>query len=254
MAFTGTLLLPGCISYDADFGGNAVHQTVHERFAVAPNARVRVSNVSGSITIVPWSRQAIDVVGRKYAGTIAALRRMTVSIVRDGSPASYVEIETQYPRHVFFFWGNNSGGSVDYTIHVPKRVRLTLADVSGDVRVSGIDGDVEVKNVSGDVDVARLNGDLDIHTVSGSIDASLVAMNGDRRVTIEAISGSIQIAVPAKSSAEVSAESISGSFESAFNIPTHRQTVGVNASGRIGNGSGTIDLKTISGSMMISKT
>ena len=245
------LLLPGCIDTDVD-GGDAVHETIHQRIALAPNAHVHVGNISGFIVVIPWHTQAIDIVARKYAGDTEELRRTTVDVDHDGSPATDVDIRTSYEHQGWVFWGN-SGGSVDYTIHVPQNVTLSLADVSGHIRVSGTTGDVDVNNVSGDVDATRLNGDLTIHAVSGSIEASLLQMSGSRHVDIEAVSGSIHLSIPANSSAEVSAESISGGFDSDFNVPTHQRTVGVEAGGPIGSGTGTIELKTISGSMTISK-
>lgn len=244
------LVLPGCV--DDDFGGDSVHQTVHENIALAANAHVRVGNVSGFIVVVPWNRQAIDVVAHKYGSDVDQLSRTAIEITHDATPAIDVSIETHYQHHGFIFWGN-SGASVDYTIHVPKDVTMTLADVSGHIRVSGIAGDVEINNVSGDVEAMRIDGDLSIHTVSGSIDASLLHMSGQRHVGIEAVSGSEHLSIPPNSGAVVSAASISGGFDSDFDIPTHERTVGVQAGGRIGDGSGTIELRTISGSMTLSK-
>lgn len=250
MAFVA-LLLPGCA--DDDFGGDSVHQVVHQRFALATNAHVRVGNISGFIVVVPWNQQAIDIVGRKYGSDVDQLSRTAIEITRDATPASDVSIETHYHHRGFAFWGN-SGASVDYTIHVPKDVTLSLNDVSGHVRVSGITGSVEINNVSGDVEAMRIDGDLSIHTVSGSIDASLLHMSGQRHVGIEAVSGSEHLSIPPNSGAVVSAASISGGFDSDFNVPTHERTVGVEAGGRIGDGSGTIEMRTISGSMTLSKT
>lgn len=243
--------LPGCI--EGDFGnGDAVHQTVHQRIAVSPNAEVDVVNVSGFVNVIPWSRQSVDVVARKHGDDETQLQQTAIAITHDGNPASDVEIRTRY-RHDYFFFGN-SGASVDYTIHVPHDVDLRIENVSGDVRASGIAGRVTINEVSGDVDLARIDGDLRVHTVSGSVDASLLHMGNGRTVEVEAVSGSLHVAIPPGSGASVTADSISGSFDSDFNIPTHERTVGVSASGRIGNGSGSIDMHTISGSMTISKT
>lgn len=242
--------LPGCVS--GDFGGDSVHQTLHEQLSVSPSPHVRVANVSGFIRILPWGRSIVDVAARKHASSLGALQRTSVVITHDGSPASDVEIDTHYAHNGFFFWGE-SGASVDYTIHVPRGTNLDLANVSGDVSVSGIAGDVQIRNVSGDVEALRLDGNLQVHTVSGTIDASLLRMNAQRDADLEAVSGAIHLAVPPKSSADVTAESISGGFSTDFNVPMQQRTVGVHAQGPIGGGAGTIQLRTISGSITLSK-
>jgi DUF4097 and DUF4098 domain-containing protein YvlB len=247
------LVLPGCFESDYDGGGDTVHQTVHERFAVAPNAHVTVGNISGSIVVTPWAGHEIDILARKRADEDEALHRTAIEITHEGTPADDVEIHTRYLHEGFFFWGGSSA-DVDYTIRVPKDVTIEISNVSGDVRVSGIDGTVRVNNVSGEVEAMHIDGNLRIHTVSGIIDASLVQMSGNRDADMEAVSGSIRLAVPPHSSAYVTARSISGDFDSDFNVPTQQHTVGVEATGRIGSGSGTIEMRTISGSMTLSKT
>lgn len=246
------VMLPGCI--EGDFSsGDAVHQTIHVAFALAPHAEVRITNISGFVNVIPWKRQTIDIVAHKRAGDRAELQRTTVDISHDGSPASFIEVRTRYLHEGFFFWGD-SGANVDYTIHVPANIALHIGNVSGDVQASGIVGDVDVSEVSGDVELTRVDGDVRVHTVSGSVTASLTSMKDGRHADIEAVSGSLHLAIPPRSGAYVNADSISGSFESDFDVPTHERTVGVSASGRIGDGSGTIEMHTISGSMTLSKT
>ncbi|HEY9086347.1 MAG TPA: DUF4097 family beta strand repeat-containing protein [Candidatus Tyrphobacter sp.] len=248
-AMAGSLVLAGCIS--TDFGGDHVRATVHERIAVVPNAHVSIENVSGQITVIPWSRSTVDIVAVKHASDPDGLRQVTVEVTRDRVPASDVEIKTQYANHTFSFWRHS--GSVDYTIHVPRGVSLRLANVSGDVQANGIVGDVAADEVSGDVAILDNGGNVTVHTVSGSIDVSMTTMGSDRRANLEAVSGSIRLAIPRNSGAVVSAHSISGGFHSDFPIPTHPQTVGTSAGGSIGNGAGSIDMGTISGSMTLEK-
>lgn len=253
LAVPAALLLAGCVDAGDFSDGDAVHQTIHRSIALAPHADIRIGNVSGSIVVVPWARRTIDIVARKHAVDMAAMRSTTIVVTSDGTPATYVDVHTHYGRHWALFWGE-SGADVEYTIHVPRDVSMTLDDVSGNIRVSGVSGAVSVNDVSGDVEALRIDGDLRVHTVSGSTEASLLSMGGGRDVVIGAVSGSIHLTVPPNAGANVDASSISGSFDSDFNVPTHERMVGVDAGGRIGNGDGTIELKTISGSMTLSKS
>ncbi len=253
VALAPVMLLSACFTTDFGGGGDAVQSRLHERFTVTANAHVEVSNVSGSIAVVPWSSPQIDIVARKHSDDADAVQNTTIDITSDGSPADNVDIRTRYPHEGFFFWGHN-GASVDYTLHVPRGVSVRVASVSGDVSISGVSGDVAIDNVSGMVDARHLGGDLRIHTVSGSVDASLGRMRADADIEVEAVSGSVNLTLPPNGGAVVTAASISGSFDSDFPAVTVRhQTVGFDASGRIGDGSGSVDLHTISGSITISK-
>lgn len=253
VALLASLALAGCVEWDSQ--AERVQAGVHERFAVTPNAQVRIENVAGPIVVVPWSRPAIDIVATKHASDARNLRLITIEVARDGTPVSDVDIRTHY-AHMGFFGipgFGRSGGTVDYTVHVPTGAWLHVANVSGDIRVSGMSNDVEVNEVSGDITAMHLGGDATIHAVSGSIDASLRHMGDGQRVHLDTVSGSISLGVPPNSSAVVSAQSISGSFHSDFPIPAHQQTVGVSAQGRIGNGAGSIEMRSISGSLTLSK-
>ncbi len=251
-ALAPILLLSACIT--TDFGsGDAVQSTLHERFAVTRGAFVSVENVSGPVVVIPWSRPLIDIVARKHSDDVGAVRNTEVEITRDGTPASDVEIHTRYPHEGFVLWGNN-GASVDYTLHVPRSVVLHVENVSGAVRVAGLNGEVTIDNVSGDVAATNIGGNVRINTVSGTIDASVARMRPSTDIDVAAVSGSISLAVPPKSGAIVSAQSVSGDFDSTFPIVAHRQAVGFDANGRIGDGSGSIRMRTISGSITLSKT
>ncbi len=253
VALAPVLLLSACFTTDFGSDGDAVQSRLHERFALAPHAQVHVENVSGPIEIIPWNRRQIDIVARKHSDDVSAVRNTVIEITREGTPVSYVEVQTRYPHEGFVFWGHN-GASVDYTLHVPRDAVLRIRNVSGDVSVAGLNGNVTIDNVSGDVTATGLGGDVRIRTVSGTIDASLARMPENTEVDVAAVSGSVDLAIPPKSGAVVNAQSISGNFDSTFPIVARHQTVGFEANGRIGDGSGTIQLQTISGSITLSKT
>jgi hypothetical protein len=240
--------LAGC-SY-SDFGdGDAVRTTIHETFSAQPNVHLTVGNVSGDVTVLPWNRSTIDVVAVKHAGSQAALRRVTVEIDRDQIPASDVRIATRYVHH----WFGSDEGSVDYTLHVPRGTSLVVNEVSGDVRANGLGGNVEVHSVSGDVTTLGVGGSLIEHSVSGDVHASMLRMDDSRNADIDTVSGEIHLALPPSASADVTARSLSGDFDSAWSIP-EEHSIGTNANGRIGRGGGSVELRSISGDIHLTQT
>jgi hypothetical protein len=244
-----TLALAGCV--ETDFGyGDAVHSVVHERFTADARVHLSVANVSGDVRVLQWNQNLVDIVAIKRASSSQGLHRMTVEIDRDQSPAQSVSIRTRYENE----WFGHSGGSVDYTLHVPRGASLDVSEVSGDVLASDLDGSVHVHSVSGDVTTMRVGGNLTVHSISGDVHASMLQMNGNREADIDTVSGDIHLALPPSANAYVDAKSLSGDFDSAWSIPIQHQLVGVEASGTIGSGGGDVTLKSISGDISLART
>lgn len=104
--------------------------------------------------------------------------------------------------------------TVDYTVVVPERVRVTGTSDSGSVRIDGAravdvradSGDVSVRHVTGDAKVAASSGEVQLRDVGG--DATVRADSGD--VRLAAISG--RSAVTA-SSGDVRGTGLGGAVE-----------------------------------------
>jgi hypothetical protein len=248
VAGIGAVLLAGCAA--SDFDGDAYRATIHQSFAAQPNVHVGVDNVSGDVTVLPWSRPNIDIVAVKHAGSKESLNRVTVEIDRDQIPTADVEIHTHY-AHTWF--GGNTG-DVDYTLHVPRGASLTVRTVSGDVRASGLGRNVEIRTVSGDVTAMRTGGSLTAHSISGDIRTSMLRMGKGDTADIDTVSGDIHLGLPSAASASVEIKSLSGDLVDDWNIPTAHQAVGVSATGRIGGGAGNINLHSISGDIHLSRS
>jgi hypothetical protein len=107
---------------------------------------------------------------------------------------------------------------------------LDLKSASGAVEASGdVDGDAVVKTVSGDVHLASVAGDLNVKTVSGNVDAASVggsvaasSVSGDVRigslhegeVSIQSVSGSVDLGIAAGTCIDLDAASASGQLSS----------------------------------------
>ena len=107
---------------------------------------------------------------------------------------------------------------------------LETKSASGDLMVRGeIERDAIVKTVSGDVQLERVGGDLRFTTVSGDVLARSVghsvegkAVSGDVRIdsaregslTVQSVSGDIEVGVEAGTNLDVDAGSVSGDLSS----------------------------------------
>jgi Toastrack DUF4097 len=103
--------------------------------------------------------------------------------------------------------------SFDYTVTVPRGLRIRLANDSGDVIVQGLTGPVSVADNSGNVRLESLPGALDLHADSGDItgtglasrsvlaesnsgDITLTFTRVPRHIRVSADSGNIRVVLP----------------------------------------------------------
>ena len=111
-----------------------------------------------------------------------------------------------------------------------RYAKLNSKSASGDVVVTGeIEGDADLKTVSGDVRLGHVGGDLRATTVSGDVTAGSIdgsvemkSVSGDVRfesvrqgtVTVQSVSGDIDVGVAAGTNLDVDAGSVSGDLTS----------------------------------------
>jgi hypothetical protein len=217
--------------------------TVHESFGTTPEVRVSLSNVSGRILVVPSSSDVVDISAVKHAANADALSKISVVIDRNGSPVNDVRVRTHYDHD------SKGGGSVEYTLSVPRRAVLRLWNVTGSIMASGFANDVTVNDISGNVTVENIDGNLKVETINGGILASLPHFRDHRLVRLHTVTGPVSLTIPRDTGAVVKAHSLSGEFHSDFPLSIKSEMIGSQVDGRIGTGDGLINLETISGSM-----
>ncbi|HEV2261154.1 MAG TPA: DUF4097 family beta strand repeat-containing protein [Candidatus Rubrimentiphilum sp.] len=224
------LSLAGCVSFsDMNFGSHNVERRVHSTLASSGVTNLHIENVSGAITIESWNKPSVDVKALEYASDSAALDRTHVDVSRNGDRIS---INTRYSESGGFFQ-RSSGAQVDYDVHVPAALSVTVVNVSGRTTLSGIEGDVEASEVS------------------GHLDATLGRVAGSRRIHMTAVSGPIVARVARNSDSRVDASTLSGDVHLFFPADIHHGYVGNSAIGSIGKGAASIVLHTLSGSINV---
>lgn len=131
--------------------------------------------------------------------------------------------------------------------------RITAESVSGDVTLVGIRKEVEASTVSGDVTLE--GGSIDngrFETVSGELNLMLDLLDGGR-LNCDAMSGDINIRLPASQQASFSAQTFSGTIKTEFGDPTHhsKSPSGSILKAQAGDNGARIRLETFSGDISI---
>ncbi len=156
---------------------------------------IRVSNVSGDVTLTAWDRPLVDVQGDLGSGV------ERVDVNEDGGD---VEIRVVLKN------GNwqRRDGDARLTIRLPAGAELDASTVSGSIAVSGVRGEQRLKSVSGDVRSDLVDADVSATTVSGQVD--LAGTGRAVHVRATSVSGAVRLR---RIGGEIDARSTSGSVD-----------------------------------------
>jgi len=160
------------------FAGSDIDETRD----VNRDALISVDNLAGSITIVGWDRDKVEIKG--------TLDKKAEKLRVEGDREE-LEIRVKYPKKKNL---NIRKGSV-LEIRVPENCRLDLEGVSCDIDVSKFHGRLEAGVVSGNVRIVGDTEGIDVSTVSGDVNVD----SETDMVEIESISGYIEVRGVSKS-------------------------------------------------------
>lgn len=185
-----------------------------------PRGRVEIENLKGRIEVRAWDRAEVKIEGSLGEGV--------EKLVIDGDRQRLV-IRVKYPNRgsgLGFLVGGDKSEPTELRLMVPLEADLEIDSVSADVDVSGVASrELSIDSVSGDVVVAAAPREASIDSVSGDLtltlnraDVSVESVSGDVRlrgrlgndVSVQTVSGRIDVAVLDTAVRELSAATVSG--------------------------------------------
>lgn len=228
---------------------------------LAAGRTLEVRGVIGDIRAVPADGDRIEVRAVKHA------RRSDPDAVRidvvehdDGVTICAVYPERRRDRPNVCAPGNDgrlnardNDVNVDFTLRVPRDVRLVARTVNGEIEAEGLGGDVVAASVNGDVSVSTA-GLAEARTVNGSIHASLGRADWSTPLEFETVNGGITLELPADVDADVRAGTVNGSISSDFPLRVQGRFNNRQLRGMIGSGGRALSLGTVNGSIRIRRS
>ncbi len=152
--------------------------------------------------------------------------------------------------------GKRNDGSVDYTIQVPQHSRLAdISSINGRIAIDGVSGDIAASTVNGETQIKDAAGNLNLSTVNSRIAADMILFSGGQSVSANAVNGKIELALPDNADASLSVGTVNGSITSEFpSLKVEKEfPVGNKLKGNLGNGSATVKVTAVNGSVKILK-
>lgn len=148
--------------------------------------------------------------------------------------------------------GTISASSISGNCNIDKAVSdyAKINTTSGDVAVGSLKAeDIKFKTISGDAKLNVTAEEAELNSTSGDIDANF--LSGFEKISAKSISGNVKLGIPDETEFTVDLKTLSGSIDCkdfSMNITSSGKR---EFKGKVGSGSGKIDISTTSGNIKI---
>ena len=224
--------------------GFAISKDFNQSYPLQPGGTFDLQNVNGTVEVQGWDKNLVEVHAVKTAKLKESdLERVSIDV---NANASGVSIATRYPQ--------NEGVevAVEYTIHVPHGAKLEhLGTVNGTLRIAGVDEVDDLRTVNGNIEVFGADSTVHARTTNGNVRLELSHVHGVGGTLAETTNGSVVLALPADSQADLEARCLNGNFLSELPVEMQSTLKPREMHGKLGQGGAPIRLHTINGGIRV---
>src|SRR5215470_279291 len=238
-----TLSAASILAVPASFG---VTREFAQTYHLKPDGTLELNNINGTVRIEGWDKDEVEVRAVKTT-TDKESKLDMVSIDVNSSPDS-LSISTRYPQE------EGVEVAVEYTVHVPRHMLLKhINTVNGTLRVKDLDSVGDLHTVNGNIEVYESSGNLHAHTTNGNVYVELkhAADAHGTHTQAETTNGSVLLAIPADSQADLEARCMNGSFSTELPFVMEGAIQPRVLRGRLGKGGPAIKLGTVNGAIRV---
>jgi DUF4097 and DUF4098 domain-containing protein YvlB len=257
LSLTVTTLL-GCTDDNNPFTGDCVDNTDFVasetfRYVIPPasHSKLVLEGVNGEVNISGAAdADSIRITGERRVGSESMedaeehLQELEVTVSDMGTE---LHVETIQP-------GDTDCRSyiVDYEIVLPESINVDATNVNGIIEVSRLRGALDASTTNGQITIDETWGNVEASLTNGKIEA-LLTVPHDGEVSLTTVNGGIELSIPDTTSADFSAEIVQGTIEIGGGLVLDDAVyTDSSVTGTLGDGEGTITLRTVNGNIIAS--
>lgn len=146
-----------------------------------------------------------------------------------------------------------------YKIKVPNNLALDIksgCELGSNITIRNINNEIEINNCNA-IDIKAVSGPLVLSTISGDINVVLNSLNKDKPTSIAAVSGTIDITLPAKTPADIEMGTINGNVYTDFDLTNPKDKMqrigGNNIKNSLNGGGAGLKISNVSGDIYLRK-
>jgi len=218
-------------------------EEIRQTFRLAPDARVEVSGIQGSVEIETANIEVAEINIVRSAQSRKDLEEYKIGIKNDSQSLS-IRGETRRSNS-----GDGFGPDVHHQVKIrlPFSVNLSIKNIAGEVLVGDVGGNLSVGSVGGSLVIGAVNGRLQINVISGGVTVGRVggqieikSVGGNVKIAqtvdylnISVVTGTVSVGIAALEKRGVEINSISGQVELQIKDKLNAQLITNNVSGKV---------------------
>ncbi|HYM61051.1 MAG TPA: DUF4097 family beta strand repeat-containing protein [Thermoanaerobaculia bacterium] len=248
-----SLLLAAAALLSSCAVGERHETTIERKWPASAIHNVKIGDGDGNVTVTAGDVNEISLVAQVSTRGIkpkpaeenqgyfrTTLSGDTLTIGRRGSHGFRV--------HFGFF--NADDVTIDYTLHVPASVALSVTTVNGRIHASGIDGETRAVTVNGMVDLETTGLNEVVATaVNGEVRAKF--LRDFRGAHLKTVNGRIEASLPSTASFVCDLSQVNGDFDSSFPLISRSSPGNRHISGEVNGGRNELRISTVNGSIRV---
>jgi len=221
---------------------------------MAAGSTITIKNADGFIHVDESPSDRVEVRATKVRGPRASVNDVAFDVDESRAGATICTLYNGQRSCGERVRSNRvSSMRVEYTVLVPRDIRVNVGTGRGEVTVERVGSAVSASTGAGRVYVSTARGPVNVSTGAGDVDVRIQSSPADADVTAVTGSGLIRVAVPSDINADVDAESQNGSLRSDFEITIFGRIDAHHIRGTIGRGGSRIRLQTGNGRIELRK-
>lgn len=147
----------------------------------------------------------------------------------------------------------------EFSLRIPENLAVEVessCEYNNNVTVTGVKNEIVIKTCHS-IDLKNITGPVVLSSISGDINVSFASTVSDRQSSINAISGDVDITLPAKTPVSIDMSTINGGFFSDFDITDTEKNMkrigGSNLNFKLNGGGFKFDVITVTGNVYLRK-
>ncbi|MEJ7812249.1 MAG: DUF4097 family beta strand repeat-containing protein [Gemmatimonadaceae bacterium] len=255
---------------DEDRGRQRDDSTFNWTGRIPAGSWVRVHNLNGGVRVVTGTGDETEVRAEK-TWRRGDPRDVRFEVVRDGSSvvicALWYERSTcdesgmhtrgrnddERDRDRGRDWDQNNDVAVEFTVRLPRGVKVLANTVNGNIDIRDARAEVEARSVNGQVEATTSTGPVSATTVNGSVRVQMDAIEGSGDLKFGSVNGSVIVEAPARLDAEVELSTVNGGVRSDYPITTTGRFSSRHLRGTLGSGGRRLTLTSVNGAVELRK-
>lgn len=235
---------------------------------VADSRWVTVRNLNGAIRVEAATGSTVEVRAEKRARKNGRVENVTITAEQQANSGDVLicarwndrtrcdedGYSTRSRDRSWWDWSDRDRTddvSVEFTIRVPKGVRIAVSTVNGGLEILDAESEVDARTVNGSITAYSNGGPVTAKTVNGSLRIRSGAIGNGGSLDYTTVNGAIELEIPAGANAELDLRTVNGGISSDFPITIDGRFNNRRVRGNIGTGGPLIRLSTTNGSIRL---